>query len=337
MEIRLLRAILRLMGAEEVEVVAGKNTSEYIAALAEPWHSYIGEIDGLTPNLERDFRMGGKIDDIGEIDLPDVFKKTGYLFSIPRTGRKGTEEIRLATEEEFRAYEEWIAKEGFPQESLIGAKEHLEAVLHEQKIGLHVKNPQRNPNSLYRITLDVLSALPESHLRSASFRGLDIGVEGSRSTTSHSEYDHRRVRMFDVAVRGAVRNYIAVLCHEIGHSFHSRLKRKNRAQMRLLADTYKIISGCNLPGDDIPENHKLFGVDYFSGAEARIEEQCDFPEFVAEMYMAYVLTGGKLRGHIREQKDAYRLAWQAAYSIFRNNFDGVEFRQGKPSPVEQSI
>ena len=79
----------------------------------------------------------------------------------------------------------------------------------------------------------------------------------------------------------------------------------------------------------------LYVIDYGFGEESRRERQKSVSEFVAETHVAYVTQGEKLREHIEKQTGSAKLSWATTYEIFRRNFDGIEYEQGRQIPTVQ--
>ena len=59
-----------------------------VRALADPWHSRVGDIPGLTPDLEREFRFGQRVVLIdGRYRLGGTIKGGSSAMWVPAAGR----------------------------------------------------------------------------------------------------------------------------------------------------------------------------------------------------------------------------------------------------------
>lgn len=294
-----------------------KTIHDRCADLAEPWESYVGEIPGMTEELERILKtQSGSVSE-GTGKLVEL-RGYSYELSWSLTGRGVTREWREATKEEHDAYQEWKKREGFLKKDDPTARDELEEFLSEHDVDFYTKT---SSNSIYRTTLDVLSLLPATHLQSDRFKSLSLGRSCSPGVAG-AENDNGEIIMAPYTLR-CVRNYIAFLIHEIGHTFHDYIDENlSEGEKDMLISAHEVIRSDNT----------AFGIDYGYDIRHRRERQENLKEFMAETYLAYVTQGQKLRKWIDftgEQGMISHSAWEIVYDVFKKGFDGLEYENGR--------
>jgi hypothetical protein len=298
--------------------VRDKTIDDFFRELSEPWHSYVGKIEGLTPELERDFRNGTTIEEMNDQLAERIGKYVKFDF---RTGAGLTFDMHSKVpESEFKIYQAWATKESAPKDEDPNAKKDLVNFLSKYKIKLWCEEGIKD--SHYRITKEILSVLPEHHLKSRHFNMLEFGGVSATSATC-SEYHDKSVRMFPYALEGPVRNFVGLLLHESGHAFYHSLEGcLSSEEMTKVDQAYRTIR----------RNSATLNVDYLKGPESRNDSLCQLDEFIAENYMIYVTQGERLRQHIASIKDKkVQDAWVNVYRTIRKGFCGIEYTCGVPN------
>jgi hypothetical protein len=281
--------------------------------LGSPWDSLVGEVPGLTAELERDFRFG-----------QTVFPFTGG-FRLGGSLKGGSSTTwRPANQNDYHAYHAWKVREGIPEEPEdLEAFETLAGFLAANQVELwnlgHKFSPRLPAEYLpkrgwvYRTALDMLRALPPEHVSRAEFAALQLGGWGPASAKA-SAYENGRVFIYDFALGGAKRTMAGLFLHEMGHAHEAALTDR---QLEELAELHAPIA----------ERNALFGLEFLLDAESRkVYQQFLVTEFVAETYVAYAAAGPALREHVAGQSDERTAnAWQRVYEIFKEGFSGAEY------------
>jgi len=282
-------------------------------ALGGPWPSLVGEVEGLTPEAERDFRFGQSVFAFG-----GEYRLGGSL-------KGGSSAVwRPVGESEYRAYREWRRREAFAEGEDRDAFDELARLLDANGIDL-VSFGQRGAGAsassdayvpdrgeIYRLVADHLLALPAEHLARREFAALQFGGWGPDSAKA-SAYADGRVMLYEFALGGARRTFVGLLLHEIGHVHEAAFSPTNRARLE------------NLHGP-IAAAGALLGIEFLLDAESRrIYQQFLTSEFLAETYVLYTSQGARLRAFIEELAPPARDAWRDVYDIFRDTFYGVEY------------
>jgi hypothetical protein len=286
---------------------------EEARALGSPWKSLVGEVPGLTAELERDFRFG-----------QTVFPFTGgYRLGGSLKGGSSTT-WRPAAESDYQAYHAWKAREGIPEEPEdLEAFELLAGLLAANQVELwnigHKFAPRMPAEYLpkrgwvYRTALEVLRLLPEEHLAREEFSALQLGGWGPASAKA-SAYENGRVFIYDFALGGAKRTMVGLFLHEMGHAHEAAFSNR---QLNELAELHAPIA----------ESNALFGLEFLLDAESRkVYQQFLVTEFAAETYVAYAAAGPALRAHIAAQENGrVAEAWRRVYEILKESFAGGEY------------
>ena len=284
-----------------------------VRALGSPWETLVGCIPDLTAELERDFRFGQLVFPFGE----------GYRLGGSLKGGSSTT-WRPAAETDYQAYHAWKLLEGMPDfcEDL-EAFEELAGLLAANQVefwNMSHKFSQRRPAEylpkrgwVYRMSLDILKALPADHLAREDFGALQVGGWGPAAAKA-SAYEKGRVYIYDFALGGAKRTMVGLFLHEMGHAHEAALAGERLDEMAQL----------HTP---IAEQGALFGLEFLLDAESRkVYQQFLVSEFVAETYVAYTAAGPALREFIAGQEDPdVARAWRRAYEIYKESFSGLEY------------
>jgi hypothetical protein len=279
-----------------------RTTSAPIGELRLPWRSLVGEILDLTPALEREFRFGQRV---------------AFFNGIYRIGgniKGGSSSIwSVATERDFEVYLAWRDRDGIPPSEDRPAFDALEDLL--ARAGAEMRAPsglQETLGGIYRLTLDVLSSLPGSHLRRDAFRAIQLGGWGPDSAKG-SAYQDGTVLMYDFALKGARRTYLGLLLHEMGHVHASAMGGAERDRV---GGAFR----------RLVKEDAFLGAEYLlDGESRRAYQRASLEEFLAETYMVYVSHGRDLPRRISDFGGKVRKAWETVYEVFREGFEGVEY------------
>ncbi|HOX05356.1 MAG TPA: hypothetical protein PK280_03060 [Planctomycetota bacterium] len=285
---------------------------EEVRALGRSWDTLVGQVPGLTPELERDFRFG-----------QTVFPFAGG-FRIGGSLKGGSSTMwRPATEGDCRAYTAWKEREGVPGsvDDLV-AFENLAGLLADSRVDFWNQGHQsgsRRPAEyvpgrgwIYRMVLDILNCLPAEHLGRPQFSALQLGGWGPASAKA-SAYENGRVFIYDFALGGARRTLIGLFLHEMGHAHEAALS----------PEAVEEISARHTP---ISERGALLGLEFLLDAESRkVYQQFLVSEFIAETYVAYTAAGPTLRELVASTAGEAGKAWREVYDIYRRSFGGIEY------------
>lgn len=291
---------------------------EVARALGHPWPSLVGEVEGLTPETERDFRFGQSV-----FAFDGEYRLGGSL-------KGGSSAVwRPVAEAEHRAYVEWRAREAFGESEDPEAFAELVELLSASNVAL-VNLGQRTPprgsaagaaaaeqvpgrGEVYRLAVDLLLALPAGHIERSEFAALQIGGWGPDSAKA-SAYADGRVMLYEFALGGARRTFVGLFLHELGHVHEAALSPADRARLEALHGP-------------IASAGALLGLEFLlDGESRRIYQQFLTSEFLAETYVVYTTQGARLRAFAGEHaSERVREAWAEVYEIFRNTFFGVEY------------
>jgi hypothetical protein len=283
-----------------------------VRELAEPWESLTGSIAGLTVEIEREFRFGQSV-----ISLDGRYRMGGNL-------KGGSSAMWIPAERSaFYAYLEWRDRHGMPRVKDRRAFKRLNRFLSSRGVRLingswsgeeqESRNFSEKRGYLYALTLEILTRLPESHVRRPQFRVLQIGGWGPDGAKA-SAYENGSVMMYDFAVNGARRTYAGLLLHELGHAQEEAFGPEACAR---LEESYR----------EIARSGQVIGVEFLLDAKARkLYQLRALGEFLAETYLVYTSQGGGLRRFVAGLDGAARKSWEAVYDTFRGAFEGVEYR-----------
>lgn len=276
-------------------------------ALAAPWRSRVGEIPGLTPELEREFRFGQRAVSIeGRVRLGGTIKGGSSAMWVP------------ASPDLLPVYRAWAAVEGLPNAWRPVAWWRLRRLLAAHGVTLasgapgarHSWSPRLG--AVYALTRAVLAALPPAHLSSPRFRVLQIGGWGPDAAKA-SAYEDGTVMLYDFAIKGARRTFVGLLLHELGHAREAAASEAERAEWQECHAT-------------LAEAHAFVGTEFLASAESRRQYQSHaWSEFAAETYMVYAAQGERLRRHIAGYQGPVRDAWDAVYARCMAWFGSIEY------------
>ncbi|MEW6035273.1 MAG: hypothetical protein AB1529_01555 [Candidatus Micrarchaeota archaeon] len=266
--------------------------------LRRPWFS-----NGTDPKVESWVRHGSR-------PAPTGLGSHGTGVVSWMSGGGGTVMTEEATPEQFASLKTHMEEEYF-REGGPAAEAHakLTSFLGTRSVTLSLEHQHttRPPETLspevYALTLKILEALPEWHLGHSNFTTLWIGGWGN-GAAKYSEYSEPAVHMFECAISGPKRNYIALLLHEVGHSFHHMLGAPDR----------KRLEGLSLVA------RPLIGIDYLGGSSERLGYQDSASEFIAENYLNFVARGPELEMAAASLSGRRREAWTEVLDIYVRNF-----------------
>ena len=261
----------------------------------------------LTEELEREFRFGQRV-----TYFNGAYRLGGNI-------KGGSSSIWSLTEKEiFDAYIGWRETDGIPPAPDRPAFNDLLSLLERAGIALRGQGPHEvgtydeRYGRLYRMTCEILSALPWAHLERRELEGIQLGGWGPDSAKA-SAYHESTVMMYDFAMKGARRTFVGLLLHELGHAHARTISVDDWSRIE---KAFGVLS----------KRGALFGVEYLLDAEARVVYQkSSLEEFLAEMYMTYVSHGKELARRIVEQRPQAQVAWREIYDILCAGFEGVEY------------
>ncbi len=270
-----------------------------VRALAEPWPSLVGQTPGLTAEMEKDFRFGQAV-----IQLGGQYRIGGNL-------KGGSSTLWYpATEAHDHAYQGWREQEGTPRYDDPDAYARLFELLDRNEVSLGEYAPTHG--WFYQVGHEILSCLPLSHLSNPQFASLRFGGWGPDSAKG-SAYDRGAVIMYEFAISGARRTFMGLFLHELGHAQQERF---GLGELSILREQYAQICDAGA----------IMGTEYLLDARTRqIYQRLDFNEFLAETYMHYCSQGERLRRFVAALDGPCREAWEDCYAVFQHAFEGVEY------------
>lgn len=267
---------------------------EELKQLQKPW--FKGR--NINPKVENWIRNGATV------------RKSGGEYIVDRwlSGAAGTILGYEIEEGEARQFFEIRKKEYFAGNESEGAAEKamekLEKFLLERKVKLEARC---SSHELFELTQTILSVLPEHHLGHEHFNKLILGGwnPGAYKAALCSAYQDPAVHIFTFATSGPKRNFMALLLHEIGHSFKELLSDDDKGKLLELYNS-------------IPR----LGIDYLNGEEERKADQgAGISEFTAENYLVYVTQGRRLGRFINALDPDQKSKWIELMQIYIRNFD----------------
>ncbi len=271
-----------------------------LKTLQYPWFD-----ESVPENIQEHVRLGHKIDNF--LGNPIV---TGWL-----TGGAGTVNWRKPSPQTLMGLIEQTQKQYFPEIPGEEGKPELEEFLNGLGVLLNCHNDISSP--VFELSYKLLSILPPEHLGHPFFRELELGGWGN-GDAKQSEHSGKKVHIFQSAIHGPIRNFCALLMHEVGHAYDNLIREDHPLLRReLLKEYHSLII-----------NHSPFlGVDYLWGEKARIENYKDAPtEFVAENYLIYVSQGERFQQFLETLSSPHKESWRRVYNLFKNGFNGIEYR-----------
>lgn len=284
---------------------------EEVRRLRAPWPSRVGEADGLTPALEKEFRFGQRV------------SATERGFLLGGTMKGGSSSMWLPVGiAEHQAFLRWRALEGFSDGPDTGELAALTTLLKGLGIALTcgraagIGEPdrgfRRDLAGVYALLLSILRELPADALRRAAIRRIQIGGWGPDAAKA-SAYDAGTVYLYDFAVRGARRTCAGLVLHELGHAHEHALAEDHRSALRR---AYAVLAPAGA----------FYAIEYLLDAASRVVYQrMAFEEFVAETHLAYTACGGGLRAFIDAFDGDVKRSWRLAHEVFQGSLGGVEY------------
>ncbi|MBN1809824.1 MAG: hypothetical protein JW909_12210 [Planctomycetes bacterium] len=276
---------------------------ERVRALSKAWPRLTGVVAGLTEEMEDEFRFGHTVVRVG-----DGYRMGGSI-------KGGSSSIWVVVDEVAKAaYEEWKQKESVSKGEDAEAYSLLKRRLGESGIEVFScpDEYEAGHGGVYREIYEIVTALPEKHLRKLSLEKIRIGGWGPDAAKA-SAYRNGTVYIYDFAVNGASRTLGGLFLHEMGHAFHASLTPE---QAGLLVECHETIA----------RERALIGVEFLLDPESRIVYQEFIPdEFAAESYLLYTACGGMLREFISRKKNRVAKAWWEAYRILAESFGGIGY------------
>lgn len=302
-------------GSVDTGAAAMRSMPADVRSLRHPWPSRSGEIEGLTEELEQEFRFGQRV----------AKTERGYVIGGSMSG--GSSQMWMpATREQYRAFKRWQNLEGLLEGRDDEAFARLTALLARHDIELVTRRDSTAPGrrapadptpypgygAIYADVERILAALPEHHLSRPELRRLQFGGWGPDAAKA-SAYADRTVIMYDFACRGARRTFLGLFLHELGHAHEEAM---TSAEKDALHAEFEVLG----------EEDAFFGVEFLLDADTRrIRQRLVFEEFLAETYMIYTACGGALRDMIAGLPARARGAWERVYDMLRASFGGVEY------------
>ncbi|MBU0532767.1 hypothetical protein KKB44_04710 [Candidatus Micrarchaeota archaeon] len=267
---------------------------------------------GTDPLVESNIRFGSRVVNFGVVHRLFFF----------RSGRAGT--IQFFDIDKTPALEiERISKMEYvppgackekSEQAMLFLREFLETKGVELTVSYHNSFPFISDASnflhheIFYLAADIINLLPNSHLGHSHFIELKLGG-WSGSFALCSEYNDPTVHIYNFALEGPRRNFIALLLHEIGHSIERIMEPSDLEKLEELRK--KIQVG--------------LGLDYLDGRSARIARMLSgLKEFVAETYLVYVVAGRHMDNIGRIRPDQGDL-WKEIKTIFKKYFEGIEY------------
>ena len=314
--------------------------------------SRVGEVAGLTPEMEAVFRSGqyaiwpqfstDQIRDMPRRDLvktfSDIVPENGYavingdgsdtmisstrMFCIFGVGERPS----IQTQQQiYDIYRQWYQLDvAFPETGVEMA--NAMRIYQEQfgRYSIEVKHA-RNPEDVF-YAMSLLSLLPEPLLQSSALRSLSFKTirSGSGRYGAYHE-DIGEVGIVKSNIRFNRHQATGMLLHECGHAMEQLLTPSQRTQLERLHQ-------------EMWNENAVFGVTFLGfSRETRIRYQSSFNEWFAENFMHFIVFGNTMRyadqiGHIPLRQRLHN----AYVELFPPSYDalprlGVE----APAPLTQ--
>ncbi len=283
---------------------------DIVRELSGPWPSLVGSVEGLTDDLEREFRFCQSV-----IRIEGQYRLGGNL-------KGGSSAMWVPSDEDaYRTYLAWKTVDGIPAIRSTQGYDRLRRLLGRNGIELVNGMSPGDDESLrqserrgyvFELLFSIISCLPPSHLRNPMFRKIQIGGWGPDAAKA-SAFEGKTVILYDFAVSGARRTLAGLVLHELGHACEAGMQVIRRSRLEKL---FRTVSN--------PET--LIGLDFLlDGSNRRAYQHRVFEEFLAETYLIYASCGRRIHEMVSGFPDAARGAWAEIYSIFREIFDCREY------------
>ena len=289
----------------EPKVTEQVTVPERVSSLSSSWQSQVGQIPGLTRQLEAGFRMGHTVDTVP--GKPGQYRLGGTV--------QGGETImmRLVGEREYKAYQAWRARESIPpvksNAEARQAHDALRAFLATRGIKLtNYAGTGWQAGGIFKHTLALLKLLPESYLRHGKIKEIVLGAERtSAALGSEWKTETGSVYIFGFLMQsGAQRPFSGLFMHEMGHGSAE------------IIETMPQAARVKSAWDTIPERAMYEARFWQGGGNRQNYQKFTYHEFLAETFMIYTTQGDALRSHIRGIADPkVREAYQTVYDTFK--------------------
>ena len=275
------------------------------------------DIPHLTKGMEESFEAGGMVYPFnGNFMMMDFPSGAYTLNGVP------------VEKEAFQAYQAWKAKRAFPQVDLSTSRPAWsELQRRANSLGLNIPlvggfgekgtlNPDDGTLEIMGGQIvflnELMKILPDSLFRAGDLKNVYLNTP-RHGPGLFSSYDQGSVYLYNGAFNGSRRNMAGLFLHEIGHSLNGKYDR----DPRMIA-----------AHQTINKNRAHLGLDWNVGPEGRALYQGTYHEFIAELFLMYVVAGPTLRSHINNfpKNSLEREAWNYVYGDLKNNvFGGREY------------
>lgn len=300
-----------------------------LASLDGTRPSLVGEIPGLTLELERKFEVGGSVGLLdGRMMRTELPSGAHTQFSYP------------TTPEEHLIYRRWFDRQWGALPQRLAARPALESLLaRAADAGIDIKfGEERRPMRLWNEAKiqevlethgpalaylnEIMAQLPKSIMQNSPLK--TIHLNSARVGAGHfGTFVKGTAYIYSGAMQGSRRNLAALFLHELGHAAEQRYTEPtDRRIPQYVLDNMEDCHGV------LVERWAQLGLDVVGGPKQRFEYQNQYEEFLAETYMMYVAAGAKLRAHIESfpEGSPARAAWDYVYRELKLRiFGGREF------------
>lgn len=275
-----------------------------LRGLQQPWFG-----EGVPQTFQDWLRFGSK---------PFMQGGKPYIMKY-YSGGGGTMQWSRVDEVVYKGFEALTKREGFPDEFDPATERDLGELLADRGVSLKIdKDLSSIKKGIFDSTRDIYSMLPAHHFGHKHFTELELGNWGGGSAKC-SEYADPKVHMFTFATEGPRRNYNCLLLHETGHAHFEYLKESEK----------RLSDGINECFQGLRQASRLFAADYLWGEGSRVSNYITTQnpdEFAAEFYLFYVTQGDRFKGFLSSLPIKERLLWEKTYRIFKESFNGVEYK-----------
>lgn len=276
------------------------------------WPTKVGQIPGLTPELESLFRDGIFVIKLGW---------NSYYWGDKNSVNVITK--RRATVKELRVFEAWEKQErifGIALAESRSADKRLSALASTLGIKIDCEVEKLTP-----LIVGVLEILPKSYFDSVKpyFWELvfykDLHCGDGRELCGSFDKREGLLEMFDLVTTGFRRHFVGMFLHELGHPLFFAAVRDHDFELEVIHNEFKVAKSF-LDNDfqPFPFGHP---------AQRVFRQQISIEEFFAETFMIYVAQGSRLRRFIAElpSEGNLRGCWLRVYEIFKELLGGREY------------
>jgi hypothetical protein len=343
-------------GLKKIELSPKDGIGQDLIALMGERPSLVGSrpFPGLdarrAAELESHFEEGSVI-----YDIP----KKGLVLVKLESGATTIGDLTKVTPTEEKFYQFWKQERGFSSVDPKAAESAWKSIQERaQRLRLTVRfgknhyfdpmGPTGGAQKVFEnfggqiVFLDQLfQILPDAFLKTAKLEAIRLNTDRV-GAGKLSSYEHSRVHIFEGAFLGSRRNLAALLLHELGHATAVRYRAAMGVEQ---FPQSKPPPGADYLGDPtIPkpvreqmrrahrtlmEGDALLGLDFAGGPLYRQGYQANhFSEFIADLHVAYVAAGPRLRAHIQSfpAGSEVRQAWEWVYQEIKDRiFEGREY------------